>query len=519
MNRKQRRAGLGQPLTDEHPFALAVDLHRSGRLADAAKAYARIAAPSAQALSYWGAALFDLGKPKEALARYRKAIQIAPDYADAHYNMGLAHKSLEETEEAILCYRRALALDPNLFKAYSNLAVILRDQGNPSEAADLCRRAIAIRPDHAEAHANLGNALLDLARPAEAAEAYRNALHLRPDFSQSQWGEAFALLLAGDFAQGWAKHEARWAKAGIDPHGLSAPLWRGDSMNGKTILAHCEQGLGDTLQFIRFCLAIKRKSGADLVLLCPPPLRRLLTGAAGIDRIVTDIKDLPPHHARLPLMSAPFALGITRAGDIPDTVPYLSACSQRTAEWAARLPDGAIRIGIAWQGNPKAAADKGRSIPLSFFAGLAELPGVRLISLQKSFGTEQIAALPDPGAVQTLGTDFDAGPDAFMDAAAVMMSLDLIITSDTAIAHLAGALGRPVWVVVQYSPDWRWMLDRDDSPWYPSMRLFRQRTAGDWSHPFDEIKARILSGAGTVSRTGGAGCGREEWPAPPASGT
>ena len=497
MNRQQRRAAKHSgPLGGEQDsFLAAVALHRAGKLPEAIRAYGRVDATHPQypeAQCYRGAALFDLGKAMEALSAYDKALEARPDYADAHYNAGLALKALDRLEEAAERYRRAITLRPDHAKALSNLANVVRMQGDFALSADLCRQAIALAPEFANAHANLGNALLDMGRPDEAALSYGRATRLDPSLTESHWGEAFALLAAGKYQEGWRKHEWRWKKADMPPHPHKQPQWQGQDISGQTILLHCEQGLGDSLQFIRYAALVKAK-GAHVVVLAPKRLARLLSTAPGIDRVITDIKELGPCQWQCPLMSLPLAFGTTLE-TVPAPIPYLSADPERMHQWRERLGEDGFKIGLVWQGNPKAAMDRGRSAPLSAFRPLGDIPGVRLISLQHQHGLDQLALNAGVMKIETLGDDFDSGPDAFMDAAAVMMGLDLILSTDTAIAHLAGSLGRPVGVLLQANPDWRWLLGRNDTPWYPTMRLFRQTKGGDW----DGVVRQIVDYSGLI---------------------
>ena len=492
MNRHQRRAAkldsASTPGAAEDPFLHAVGLHRAGKLGDAIKAYGRISSAHphyAEAQCYRGAALYDQGKSESALEAYDRALSARPSYADAHYNAGLALAALQRWDAAVDRYLQALALDPDHVKAMSNLANVLRILGDAAASAEWCRQALARQPNFANAHANLGNALLDLGHPREAAQSYRSATALDPSLTEAHWGEAFALLADGDFQAGWRKHEWRWRKADMPPHPHRQSLWSGQDIAGQRILLHCEQGLGDALQFIRYAQLVKER-GAEVVVLAPPRLAWLLGTAPGIDRVVTQFRDIPPCQWQCPLMSLPLALGT-----IPATVPYLHAAAEKVELWRKRLGTDGFKVGIVWQGNPAAAMDKGRSVPLQAFAPLGGVPGLRLISLQREHGLDQLRTAPDGLRIETLGPDFDAGADAFTDAAAVMMSMDLVISSDTSVAHLAGALGRPVWVALQTNPDWRWMLNREDSPWYPTMRLFRQRNAGNWSDPFQRMADRL----------------------------
>jgi len=277
---------------------------------------------------------------------------------------------------------------------------------------------------------------------------------------------------------------------GTSPRRFPQPLWSGEPLAGKTILLHIEQGIGDTIQFIRYASIIKRQ-GAAVILECPKPLFGLLEGCPGIDQLLGQREDLPAFDVHAPLLSVPGILK-TSLETVPATIPYVFPRPTLVEQWQKRLLDlDGLKIGISWQGNPKYRDDRFRSIPLRYFAPLAEIPGVCLISLQKGIGTEQLAAVRDLFPVTDFAAELDERSGPFMDTAAVMKNLDLVITSDTAAAHLAGALGVPVWVALPSVPDWRWLLDRSDSPWYPTMRLFRQRERGNWQGVFEEIKEAL----------------------------
>jgi ADP-heptose:LPS heptosyltransferase len=304
-------------------------------------------------------------------------------------------------------------------------------------------------------------------------------------------------LQLGAFEEGWAEYEWRWRRPGHGPRRLPQPAWDGSDLAGKRLLIYCEQGLGDVLQFIRYAAVVQR-AGASVVLECPGALVSLLRRCPGIDELVAETRPLPNFDVHAALLSLPHLLGTTLA-TVPAEVPYLAANPERVERWREELAgvDG-FRIGIAWQGNPRHPRDRHRSFPLSQFEGLARQEGVRLISLQKGAGAEQAAALQGRFPVVDLPSEPDMAEAAFEDTAAIMQHLDLVISADTAIAHLAGALGVPVWVVLSAITDWRWLRGRDDSPWYPSMRLFRQKTLGDWEGVFERIArevARLQQGA------------------------
>jgi hypothetical protein len=316
--------------------------------------------------------------------------------------------------------------------------------------------------------------------------AYDRAIALNPDFAQAQSNKGFCALLQGDFALGLPLYE--WRKRlnpPVESRTYEQALWTGrEEIGGKTLFLYAEQGLGDTIQFYRFAAPLLAR-GAQVILSAQDGLLRLLESAVPKVTLVGS-KTVPARFDyHMPLASLPLALGVT-ASTIANPKSYLKAEPERMARWRSRIGEKGFKIGISWQGGRFGIAS--RALPLSSFQKLARLDGVRLISLQKGFGTEQLADLP---VVESLGDDFDSGPHGFLDAAAVMESLDLVITLDSALAHLAGALGRPVWVALKQVPDWRWFLDRSDSPWYPSMRLFRQKQEGDWAPVFAAMEAEI----------------------------
>jgi tetratricopeptide (TPR) repeat protein len=441
----------------------------------------------------YGNALRKAGRVEEALAAFDQALEQKPDYAAARaaraelLNLrGNALRDAGNFAAALACFERALADAPNYPDALNNRAVALWSMNRFEEAVAGFDAALAVRPDYAQAHYNRGNALRDLQRLDDAMASYDRGIALDPDFAQAHSNKGFCLLLKGDFAQGLPLYE--WRKrmaAPVESRNFDRPLWTGhQDIQGKTIFVHVGQGLGDTIQFFRFVAPLLER-GAKVILSVQDGLLRLLQSASPPVTLVgsTVVPESFDYH--VPLMSLPLALGIT-IDSIPSAQSYLRAEPARVARWRDRIGDRAFRIGIAWQGARIGIA--GRAIPLACFEDLSRLENVRLISLQKGPGTEQLAALP---GVETLGEDFDAGPEAFLDSAAVMDCLDLVITLDSALAHLAGALGRPVWVALKQVPDWRWFLDRSDSPWYPSMRLFRQKTEGDWSSVFAAMESQV----------------------------
>jgi tetratricopeptide (TPR) repeat protein len=433
-----------------------------------------------------GNVLEDLGNLDEAIACYRRALELKPDYAEAFNNLGVVLNSQGKLDDAIACYLRALELKPEYAPAQNNLGNAWKDRGKLDEAVACYRRALHLEPDFADAHNNLGDALRDQGKLDEAVACYRRALELEPDHAEAHLNQSFLSLLTGDFQRGWPEYEWRWRTRQCPRRDFSQPVWDGRPLEGRTILLHSGQGLGDAIQFVRYAAPVKQRGGAVIVE-CQSPLLSLLRTCAGIDRLVGPGDDLPAFDVQAPLESLP-GIFHTSPRDIPATIPYLFAGPGLIQRWRQELGGIAgLKVGIAWQGNPKYPNDRDRSIPLGCFEPLARCSGVRLLSLQKGAGVEQLQHLAERFPVTELGSRLED----FTDTAALMMSLDLVVTSDTAIAHLAGALGVPVWVALSFVPDWRWLLDRDDSPWYPTMQLFRQDKRGDWQGVFQRIEAAL----------------------------
>jgi tetratricopeptide (TPR) repeat protein len=433
-----------------------------------------------------GGAYCALRRIPEAVACYRRALELKPDYAEAHYNLGNLLKEQGKLEEAAACYRRALELKPDYAEAHNNLGIALKDQGELEEAIGCYRRVLQLRPNDVEPHNNLGVALREQGKLDEAVACHRRALQLSPDDADAHWNQSLLSLLIGDFPRGWAEYEWRWKTNQFTPRDFSQPLWDGRPLQGRTILLHAEQGFGDAIQFIRYAPLVKQ-AGARVLVECRKPLVRLLAGCRGVDALIGRGDDPPLFDVQAPLLSLP-GIFRTSLGTIPVDVPYLFADPGLVAQWRQELGGIAgFKIGIAWQGNPKFSGDRGRSIPVGHFEPLASLPGTHFFSLQKGAGVEQLQDAAGRFPITEVGSRLED----FTDTAAVMMNLDLVVTSDTAVAHLAGALGVPVWVALRFIPDWRWLLERSDSPWYPTMRLFRQESQGDWQGVFRRIEAAL----------------------------
>jgi tetratricopeptide (TPR) repeat protein len=443
----------------------------------------------AEAFCNRGIALRELKRPAEALASHDRALALKPAFAEAFYNRGIALRDLRRLGEALESYDQALALKPDFPEALNNRGVVLRELMRPAEALASYDNALAIKPGYADALANRGNALLDLKRLDEARENYDAALALKPEAAETHFNRSMLRLLLGDFAGGWEEYEWRWkARDFKSPRrNFTQPLWLGDQdLNGRTILLHGEQGLGDTLQFCRY-EEMLAASGANVLMEVQPPLKSLFADFAGVDRTLATGEPLPAFDFHCPLMSLPLALK-TRPESIPAKVPYLSAPEAHMQKWAARLPKaGPLRVGIAWAGNPTVATDPHRSIGLPNMLPLLASTSVQFVSIQKDLRPGDSEILRAHPRIENLGGEIES----FADTAAIMSHLDLIISSDTSVVHLAGALGKPVWILLAYVPDFRWLLDRDDSPWYPTVRLFRQPQIDDWQSVISQVRDEL----------------------------
>jgi Tfp pilus assembly protein PilF len=442
------------------------------------------------ALFHRGRALQAQGRLEDAVACYRESLRLNPASAAALNNLGDALTQLGQWQEAEAVLREALRLKADFPEAHNNLGIALARLGRLPEAESHHRESLRLNPSSASAHNNLGNVLREQGKFVEGLASLEQAIRLRPDHAEAHRNRGLTLLLLGDWERGWPEYEwRRHCKEFPSPPGR-LPLWDGSPLGGRTILLRAEQGLGDTLHFIRYAPLVQQRGGR-VVVACQPLLLRLLSGAAGIDQLLTTESEVAAD-VWLPLPSLPGIFGTTPT-TVPALVPYLSADPTLVAAWRERWTDlRGLKIGIVWQGNPNYSGDRWRSVRLSEFAPLAEVPNIHLFSLQMGVGREQIPPLAERFGL----LDLSASLTDFMDTAAVMKNLDLVITVDTAVAHLAGALAVPVWVALPWPPEWRWLLEREDSPWYPSMRLFRQSARGNWEEVFARIATALRCGAG-----------------------
>ena len=479
-------------------------LRRFGRNGEAAESQRRAISldPNhAEAHNNLGNCLRDLKRLPEALQHYQRAVALKPDYAQAHNNLGVAQRELDDSASAVASFRRAIALRPRYASAHFNLGLALGNLGELPEAEATLRQALLFDPEDVAVHLQLARILMELGRMAEAQHSLLAAAALKPRRVDAAFDLGLLLLSHGIFKAGWEHYEARWlVKPGstIKPVKPRVRVWQGEPLEDKTILIQGEQGLGDIIQLCRYVPLLAAR-GAKVTLFVPDGLIRLLEPLSPVAEVTSRVERARSFDYRCYLMSLPRAFG-TALETIPRSEgPYLRAEEARVIRWRERLGSEGFKIGIVWQGNPKSQADIGRSVPLASFEPLARLPGVRLISLQKRFGLEQLDSLPPGMTIETLGDDFDSGTDAFLDSAAVIRNCDMIVTSDTSMAHLAGALDWRTWVALSTTADWRWLRERSDSPWYRSLTLFRQRSKGDWKSVFAAMAERL--GAELAAKT------------------
>jgi len=497
---------------------LGVALRRQGKIDEAMACYRSALARDpghAPAHNNLGEALASKGEDAAALASYARAVACNPGYVDAHYNLGNTHFSkgrfakaaasferavalrpdhvtalnglalalekLGRLDDALRHYRRALELKPGEPQVRFNMILALRDNGRLEEAADCCRQILAARPNFAEAHSNLGAVVQAQGKLDEAMARYRRALELKWNYPDAQVNAALLHLMRGEFEAGWEKYEWRFKRLDYDRRDFRQPMWRGESLKGKRILLHAEQGFGDSIHFLRYVPLVLARGGSVIVEV-HGPLVRLAAGIPGRFVVASRGAALPDFDLHCPLASLP-RIFATRLDNIPAKVPYLFPRKAAVKRWARILGSGrGAKVGIAWAGNPKHVNDHNRSVPLERLRPLIEAAPVRWFSLQTGPQARELAALPK-GLVRDLAPQLKD----FSESAAALANLDLLITVDTAPAHLAGAIARPVWVMLPFVPDWRWQLEREDNPWYPTMRLFRQKAVGAW----DELIGRV----------------------------
>jgi tetratricopeptide (TPR) repeat protein len=439
-----------------------------------------------EARCHLAAALSDQGQVDEAIAAYRQAIALKPDYPEAYANLGDALNRKGQLDEAIAACRHAIALRPSYPEAYNNLGAVLSDKDEVDEAAAAFHQAIALRPGYPEAFGNLGIVLSSKGQLDDAIAALRQAIDVKPDYADAHTGLAMILLRQGDFAQGWAEYEWRWkCKDFTSPaRNFNQPQWSGEELNGRTILLYAEQGFGDTIQFIRYIPLVAGRGGRVVVEI-PRELIRVVRQLPQVAQWVPRGEPLPAFDVHFPLLSLPLAFGTTLT-TIPPQVP-LRPEPELAQKWRHRLQRPPLKVALTWAGNPGFKGDRTRSMSLDRLAPLFEVRGAAFYSVQTGAAAEQ--ARHPPAGVELV--DLSPQLHDFADTAAVMSLMDLVITTDTGAAHLAGAMGVPVWLMLRFIPDWRWFMHRLDSPWYPAMRLFRQPARGDWGSVVAQAAAAL----------------------------
>jgi len=464
-----------------------------------------------------GTALQEKGQYDEAIIYYKKALQIDPDLSGVYYNLGIISQEKGQFNEAIMYYRKALQLNPNLLDAHNNLGLCLHDKGQLDEAIVTYWKALQLHPQDAKTHYNMGNAFKDKGHIDEAIASYQKAIQLNPGYADacSNLGSALQekgeideaitayqktlkidpnlaiahvnmslmLLLSGNFEGGWKEYEWRTKLKDFPLRHFSQPMWDGSDITGKTILLHAEQGFGDTIQLIRYAPLVVQR-GARVIVECLKDLHSLLKTVEGVHQVIGHGETLPAFDLHCPLLSLPLVFDTTLES-IPARIPYLSADTLFKEKWRAKVhaDHSQYKVGLAWSGNPQHINEQKRSCTLEIFSPLSRLDTITFFSLQKGAAAQQ--AKNPPQGMKLIDHTEDIYD--FSDTAAFIENLDLIISVDTAAAHLSGALGKPTWTLLPFVPDWRWLLNRDDSPWYPTMRLFRQSSLGDWQSVIEMV--------------------------------
>jgi len=452
---------------------LGLALQQQGQLAAAQRAFEQalqLTPDDIDALFNLANVLMARGEMEKAVDHYLKVVGKAPHYVEAYNNLGVALGKLGRADLAAECYRRVLALQPQNTAAHNNYGQLLAGRDELAAAAECFNKALASDPLHVDAHVNLGNVLLEQGRPQEAHQSFERALALDPAHESAHWNDGLALLVAGDLANGF--RQWRWQVAASKR--FTAQEWRGEVLHGATILIHAEQGFGDIIQFARYLPLVARRGGRVL-LEAPSELHRLLAGIEGVEQVLATGSPLPDFAWQAPLLSLPVAFA-TELATVPAATPYLRADPLAVGEWRRRLAHPGLKVGLVWAGRPEHNRDRHRSLPLAQLSPLSAVEGVTFFALQKGAAVSEAERAPVGMKIEIL----DPLLSDFADTAAAIMALDLVISVDTSVAHLAGALGRPIWLLLPFAPDWRWLEARGDSPWYPTARLFRQSEPQRW---------------------------------------
>jgi tetratricopeptide (TPR) repeat protein len=468
-----------------------------------------------------GLAFQEKGELDEAITFYQKALQINPSYAYAYYNLGNTLKEKGKLDEAITCYKTAIQLNPSIPDAYNSTGVAFQEKGQLDEAITFYQKALQLNADYSDAYYNLGNAFKDKEQPDGAIACYRRALQINPHHidaynnlgivfqdkgqledaitcsqkalqlnphdADAHWNMSLALLSSGNLKEGWKEYEWRSKVKDFCQRTFPQPLWDGTDIAGRTILIYAEQGLGDTIQFIRYVPFVAQR-GAKVIFECQKDLKSLAQNVEGVQRVIAYGEQLPEFDVQCPLLSLPLVFDTTLES-IPAKIPYIGVGSVLIQEWRERInhDNSKFKIGLVWAGGQRDKRERCRSFSLDAFLPFVQLGDVTFYSLQKGEAAKQTKNPPEGMKI----IDYTGEIHDFSDTTAFIANLDLVISVDTAVAHLAGALGRPVWTLLPFSPDWRWLLNREGSLWYPTMRLFRQPSSGDWESVINCVKKEL----------------------------
>jgi len=432
-----------------------------------------------------GISLQALNQTDAAISHLVRAVELMPHSSQTHYNLGKMLRDQKRHEEAAEQFQQSLTLQPGFPPALNNLANTLRDLGRSDEAIPLYKQSLAARPNHAITLHNLGLAYRDLQMPDDAMRCFDTALAYDSAHHECRMSRAMLLIQQGHLLPGWREYESRFDVPRAKPRRDFGPAWDGQNPEGQTLLLYAEQGFGDAIQFSRYATLLAEQH-ATVIVHCQPELRELFQSLRGVDQILSDDDELPKFDASRGMMSMPLVFGTTLE-TVPNEMPYLRADQAKVRRWRRIIEPGGIRVGLAWAGAAGYGNDRQRSLTLEQLSPILRTPDMQFFSLQKGDATGQIAQLPE--ALRPL--DLSAELNTFADTAAAIENLDLVISVDTAVAHLAGALDKPAWTMIPFAPDWRWMNDREDTPWYPTMRLFRQRERGKWGDVIGRI-AEVL---------------------------
>jgi cytochrome c-type biogenesis protein CcmH/NrfG len=438
-----------------------------------------------EAFCQLGALLNQLHQLEEACVCLQMAVRLKPNFPKLNLLLGGVLKKLGRFEESAACCRKEIQIEPGNPDAHYNLGLVLQNLGRLDEAIIAYQKAIGLRPEYADALINLGCVRRQRLEPEAALLCFEEALRCEPQNPEAHWELCTTLLALGDFERGWKEYEWRWKQKGFaaPPARFEQPRWDGSDLNGRRIFLHTEQGYGDIIQFARYATLVAGRGG-EVIVGCPQPLRLLIQTIPGVREVVTDRAALPPFDVHAPLMSLPAIFGTTLP-TVPAEIPYLTP--PRNDFKLENTDERQCKVGIVWAGDPSHKNDRNRSLPLNCFSPLMELPGIRWYSLQVGNRVRDLSQLQPEGRITDLGSRFRD----FGDTAQAIAQLDLVISVDTSVVHLAGALGKSVWTLLPFEAEWRWMLGREDSPWYSTMRLFRQSSPGNWKSLLDLVACEL----------------------------